>query len=134
MRPQAAELAVGDRVRITRNDAGLDLANGDRFTVRGVTPALVTLEDGKRTVVLPTDRPLHLDHAYATTVHASQGTTAERVLFDAATRSKTMAQDVYYVAISRARHDARIYTDDVARLSKAIAAEHGKNAALDLEH
>ncbi len=128
-----AELAVGDRVRITRNDAALDLANGDRFTVSGVTPTLVTLEDGQRTVALRTDRPLHLDHAYATTVHASQGTTAERVLFDAATRSRTTAQDVYYVAISRARQEARVYTDDLARLPKAIAAEHRKHAALDLE-
>ena len=31
--PERAELAPGDRVRITRNDAALDLAKGDRFTV-----------------------------------------------------------------------------------------------------
>ncbi len=98
-----------------------------------VTPASVTLIDGKRTVELPTDRPLHLDHAYATTVHASQGTTTERVLIDAATRSRTTSQEVYYVAISRARQEARIYTDDLARLPAAIAREHAKHAALDLE-
>ncbi len=52
------------------------------------------------------DKPLHLDHAYDTTVHASQGTTAERVLIDAATRSRTTSKDVYYVAISRGRQEA----------------------------
>jgi ATP-dependent exoDNAse (exonuclease V) alpha subunit len=131
--PERAELAVGDRVRITRNDAALDLANGDRFTVAGVAQRSVTLVDGRRTVELPTDRPLHLDHAYASTVHASQGTTAERVLIDAPTRSRTTSQEVFYVAISRAEREACIYTDDLSRLPTAIAREHVKHAALDLE-
>jgi conjugative relaxase-like TrwC/TraI family protein len=131
--PERAELAVGDRVRITRNDPALDLANGDRFTVARTGPSTITLVDGRRTVELPANRPLHLDHAYATTVHGSQGTTAERVLIDASTRSRTTSQEVYYVAISRAERDARIYTDDLARLPHAIAREHGKHAALDLD-
>ncbi len=131
--PDRSELAAGDRVRITRNDAARDLANGDRFTVAAVTPGTITLTDGKRTVELPTDKPLHLDHAYATTVHASQGTTADRVLIDATTRSRTTSQEVYYVAISRARQEARLYTDDIARLPRAVARERGKHAALDLE-
>ncbi len=32
----AAELAVGDKVMVTRNDKTLDVANGDRFTVTGL--------------------------------------------------------------------------------------------------
>jgi ATP-dependent exoDNAse (exonuclease V) alpha subunit len=130
---ERAELAVGDRVRVTRNDAARDLANGDRFTVAAVGERSVTLADDRRTVELPTDRPLHLDHAYATTVHASQGTTAERVFIDASTRSRTTSQEVYYVAISRAEREARIYTDDRSRLPAAIAREHVKHAALELE-
>jgi len=131
--PERSELAAGDRVRITRNDAARDLANGDRFTVAAVAAASVTLTDGKRRVELPVDKPLHLDHAYATTVHASQGTTAERVLIDAATKSRTTSQEVYYVAISRARQEARIYTNDLARLPAAVRRQHAKHAALDLD-
>ncbi|HET6411499.1 MAG TPA: ATP-binding domain-containing protein, partial [Anaeromyxobacter sp.] len=74
-----------------------------------------------------------LDHAYATTIHSSQGTTADRVLIDAATRSRTTARDTFYVAISRARHEVRIYTDDLARLPLAVERESRKHAALDLE-
>jgi hypothetical protein len=59
--------------------------------------------------------------------------TAERVLIDAATRSRTTSQDVYYVAISRAQQEARIYTDDLSRLPAAVSREHQKHAALDLE-
>lgn len=131
--PERAELAPGDKVRITRNDARLDVANGDRFTVERVTPGEVTLRGGNRSIKLQTDKPLHVDYAYATTVHSSQGLTANRVLIDAQTKSLTTAKDVYYVAISRARNEARIYTDSVRDLPKAIARENVKLAALDLE-
>ena len=130
--PERSELAVGDRVRITRNDAGRDLAHGDRFTVAAVAANRVTLEGGGRRVELPADRPLHLEHAYATTVHGAQGLTSDRVLIEAQTTSRTTAMDVYYVAISRARHEARIYTDDLGRLPAAVARENRKDAALDL--
>jgi len=80
--PEHTELAPSDRVRITRNDAALDVANGDRATVRAISARKVTLEldNNRRVLELPADVPLHLDLAYATTVHVSQGTTAERVL------------------------------------------------------
>ena len=130
--PERSELAIGDRVRITRNDAGRDLANGDRFTVAAVAADRVTLEGGGRRVELPADRPLHLEHAYATTVHGAQGLTSDRVLIEAQTTSRTTARDVYYVAITRARHEARIYTDDLGRLPAAVARENRKDAALDL--
>ncbi|MBD4112827.1 hypothetical protein GUH65_01340, partial [Xanthomonas citri pv. citri] len=31
---EKTELAIGDQVKVTRNNADLDLANGDRFVVR----------------------------------------------------------------------------------------------------
>ena len=131
--PERTELAPGDRIRITRNDAVLDIANGDRFTIAAVSLRTITLLDGARRLELPAGGPLHLDHAYATTIHSSQGTTADQVLIDAATKSRTTAKDVYYVAISRARHEARVYTDDAAKLPSAIERERPKHAALDLE-
>jgi conjugative relaxase-like TrwC/TraI family protein len=130
--PERAELSVGDTVRVTRNNAALDLANGERFKVAAVEPGKVTLEAGGRRVELQADKPLHLDHAYATTVHSAQGLTADRVLIDTETYSRTTAKDVYYVAISRARQEARIYTNDIRTLPDAIARENPKHAALDL--
>ncbi len=130
--PERAELAKGDIVRITRNDKTLDLATGERMRVAAVEAGKVTLEAGGRRVELPAEKPLHLDHAYATTVHSAQGLTSDRVLIEAQTNSRTTAKDVYYVAISRARHEARIYTNDRAKLPKAIERENRKHAALDL--
>jgi conjugative relaxase-like TrwC/TraI family protein len=129
---ERSELARGDFVRITRNDAGLDVANGDRFKVAGIEGGKVVLENGTRRVELRGDKPLHLDHAHATTVHSAQGLTANRVLIEAQTNSRTTAKDVYYVAISRARHEARIYADDRSKLPAAVSRENKKHAALDL--
>jgi ATP-dependent exoDNAse (exonuclease V) alpha subunit len=105
----------------------------DRVFASARSSRPLTLDDGRRTVQLRADRPLHLDHAYATTIHSSQGTTADRVLIDAATKSRTTSKDVYYVAISRAQHEARIYTDDAAKLPRAIERDRPKHAALDLQ-
>lgn len=130
--PERTELAPGDVVRVTRNNAELDLANGQRLKVLAVRSDQVTLTDGTRQVHMPANQPLHLDHAHATTVHSAQGLTSDKVLIDANSRSLTTATDVYYVAISRARHEAQIYTDDRAKLPAAISKDHIKHAALDL--
>jgi len=40
---------------------------------------------------------------------------------------------LYYVAISRARESATIYTDDKAMLPEAMGREDSKSAALDVK-
>ncbi|WP_017174317.1 MobF family relaxase, partial [Xanthomonas phaseoli] len=103
-RLERAELSVGDTVRINRNDPGRDLTNGDRMRVAGVIGGVVKLEsveqrDGRpaRAFELPTNRPLHLEHAYASTVHSSQGLTNDRVLIALDTKSRTTSMNLYYV-------------------------------------
>jgi conjugative relaxase-like TrwC/TraI family protein len=129
---ERTELAIGDVVRGTRNDAMRDLANGDRMIVVDVQADRVRLYDGKKHVDMPTDKPLHLMHAYASTVHSAQGLTKDRVIVNVDSQSRTTAKDVWYVAISRARHDAHVFTDDLSKLPRAIARANVKAAALDL--
>jgi ATP-dependent exoDNAse (exonuclease V) alpha subunit len=119
--------------RLTRNDAALDVANGDRFKVAKVEPGKLTIEGAGRRIELPANKPMHLDLAYATTVHSAQSLTSDRVLIEAQINSRTTAKDVYYVAISRARQEARIYTNDRGKLPAAIARDNRKHAALHLE-
>ncbi|WP_231934811.1 MobF family relaxase [Bordetella bronchialis] len=131
--PVQAELSAGDWVRVTRNDAARDLVNGARFEVLAVTPTSVTLGSGTRTVLLDARTlPLHLDRAYATTSHSAQGLTADRVLINAESCSRTTKQDVYYVAVSRARYQTEVYTDDRAQLPEAVARHEDKTAAVDI--
>lgn len=130
------EFAPGDLVRVTANDYAQGLVNGDRASVLAIDQErhTVTLKlDDLRTVQLDASKPLHLDHGYCSTVHSSQGQTVDRVLIDADTRSLTANESAYYVAISRAREDVTIYTNDREMLPDAMARQDLKFSALDLD-
>ncbi|WP_373981067.1 hypothetical protein LN047_02180 [Achromobacter sp. JD417] len=118
--PVEAELAAGDLVRVTRNNAKLDLVNGGRLRVSAVTPTTVTIEGGGRRLTLDAGSPLHLDRAYAATSHSAQGLTCDRAFINGESFSRTTQRDVYYVAISRARHETEIFTNNASRLAKAV--------------
>lgn len=127
-----AEVSVGDMVRVTRNNAELDLANGERYEVLGIAQDSVTIAANGRAVTLSADQPLHLDHAYATTAHSAQGLTCDRVLYNAESFSRTTAQDTYYVSISRERHEVTVFTDNATLLPKAVNRKAYKGLAHDL--
>lgn len=138
---ERSELAVGDIVRINRNDPELGITLGDRMRILQWDQdevVLVPLAGGPDPaggrIRLSRRRPMHLEHAYAATVHGAQGLTSERVFVSLDTRSRTASMNLYYVAISRARHEARVYTDSLERLPAAIARQLHKAAALEALH
>ncbi|OEZ51828.1 MobF family relaxase [Duganella sp. HH105] len=133
--PVQRSLTVGDLVRVTANDRTRGLVNGDMARVDSITQERQTLTlrfDDGRMVSLDGRRPLALDHGYCSTVHASQGQTCDRVLIEADTQSVTSNENTFYVAISRARHHAQIYTDDRDMLPLAMGRQHEHLAALDV--
>jgi conjugative relaxase-like TrwC/TraI family protein len=133
---QQRELAAGDVVRFTHNDHRNGIVNGERATVASidVEQGRIVLDkpDGTR-LAQRLDGPLYLDHGYAQTVHSAQGQTCERILIDAPAGSATNNESAYYVAISRATHEAKLYTDDAQRLPEALSREDGKTAALEVD-
>lgn len=129
-----SEFAPGDWARITRNDPALDVSNGDRVRVLEVSPDRITLENEKgRRIDLDGRHPLHLEHAYASTVHGAQGLSTDRMMMDLNTRSLTTGKDLYYVALSRARYDVKVYTNSRSELPAAISRDNVKTAALDIQ-
>lgn len=129
-----SEFAPGDWARITRNDPALDVSNGDRVRVREVSADRIALENEKgRRIDLDGSRPLHVEHAYASTVHSAQGLSTDRMMMDLDTRSLTTGKDLYYVALSRARYDVKVYTNSRAELPAAISRDNVKTAALDIQ-
>ncbi|MBC7618782.1 MAG: conjugative relaxase [Candidatus Saccharibacteria bacterium] len=131
------ELAEGDVLRFTNNDSRSGIVNGERAVVLLVEPAqdrlLVEKSDGTR-LALRTQEPLYVEHGYCQTVHAAQGKTCERILIEAPARGAMGNESSYYVAISRATHEAVIYTDDREQLPITFARLDEKSAALDLHH
>ena len=74
----------------------------------------------------------HIDHGYAVTSYSSQGLTADRVLLyidSEQAGERLVNQRLAYVALSRGRHDAQIYTDDRDRLSTALSRDVSKSSA-----
>ena len=131
---EKAELSPGDHVRISRNVAERDLGTHERYRVKAVQPESVLIENGQGKVVkLDNKQPLPMTYGYATTVHSSQGLTADRVFANLDSKSHATVKEVYYVAMSRARHEAQVYTDSTKSLPDAIRRSTDKSTALELK-
>lgn len=122
-------LSPGDWIRMTRNNNRLGIANGERYKVEAVTATSIKLQGG---VELPRDRRLHMQYGYAMTIHSAQGLTMDHVIMDINTDSLTSNRAVFYVGMSRPRHELAIYTNNKAKLPDAVAREPKKYAALEL--
>ena len=132
-RTEGIELRAGDRIRWTRNDAGLGLVNSRTAEVVSVGNGRVTfrLKDGKTLELGSGDPQLrHLDHAWASTVHAFQGRTVDNVIAAMEARHPHLTtQKSFYVEISRARDRAELVTDDAAELRAQLQAVTGERIA-----
>lgn len=68
----------------------------------------------------------HVRPGWVQTIHAAQGATAERVMAHMESfRTNTVDTRAAYVAISRARSHAALYTDSRARLAEALGLRDG---------
>jgi len=130
--PREMELRIGDRVQFTRNDRERGRANGLSAVVTvidlGKGRATAKLANGHaQQLDLVEPRDTHLRHAYVQTTHAAQGRTAERVLVHVDSRSTNLVdQKMLYVALSRAKAEAIVVTDDRERLMRAIYERAGE--------
>lgn len=116
-------------------DKRLVVANKDIATIDGISPdgeISARLTDRRLVTFSSRDNP-HFDHGYAVTSHSSQGLTAHRVLVNVDTdvHPELLNNRFAYVSISRASHDAQVFTNDAAKLSEALSREVTKASALD---
>ena len=128
--------AVGDRVQFTAPDRTRHVANRELGTIETIDAGKVQVRlDSGRSVSIPASERLHLDHGYAVTSHSSQGQTAERVLVHVDTGragEQLINRRLAYVAISRGRQDAQIYTNDKTRLASALDRDVAHRSALEV--
>jgi len=103
---------VGDRVMNTKNYSGDDWWNGDTGTVASVDMEgnLYVAVDRPRSqgaeILLDRDLRRRLVHAYALTVHKSQGSQYRRVIFVATKRAtRLLDRSLIYTAVTRAREE-----------------------------
>ena len=120
----------GERLRWTRNDRERGLANGDRLEVLeiGEKALRMRLADGREMRFARNDPQLrHLAYAYASTVHAAQGQTHDRVIAVLDTGAGPLVnQQTLYVQLSRAREQAVVLTDNREQLVETLEANTGE--------
>jgi ATP-dependent exoDNAse (exonuclease V) alpha subunit len=128
--------AKGDRVQFTAPDPERHVANRELGSIETIDRKghLQVRLDGGRTVAFTLKDHPHLDHGYAVTSHSSQGQTADRVLVHIDTDragEQLVNRRLAYVAVSRGRHDAQIYTNDNAHLAGMLSRDVAHRSAME---
>ena len=135
-RLEERRFAVGDRIQFRERDRDLDVANGTVGTIKKLDHerGLATVDVAGRSIRLDLNEPRALDHAYAVTSHRSQGLSRERVYLTVDTRhsEELVNRRQFYVSVSRAVEDARVYTDDRAALARVVSREQVRESALQV--
>lgn len=131
------EFAIGDKIQFTAPSRDLQVANRDLGTIQhiGDDGKISVRMDGAKDRIVRFDASemRHFDHGYAVTSHSSQGLTSERVLvnMDTEVHPELMNTRFAYVSVSRASHDAQIYTNDAASLVGKLSHDVSKSTAVN---
>ena len=137
-REEMRSFSVGDRIQFTAPANELKVANRELGTIESIDghERLRLKIDGGRMVELDPHKHPHLDHGYAMTSHSSQGQTADRVLIHVDTElgaKDLLNRRMAYVAVSRGRYDAQIYTNNAATLGQELSRDVSRSAAIQQE-
>jgi ATP-dependent exoDNAse (exonuclease V) alpha subunit len=126
----------GDRVQFTAPNRERHIANRELGTIEKIDDSgnLQLRLDSGRTVAFNIKENPHLDYGYAVTSHSSQGQTADRVLVHVDTEQageKLVNRRLAYVAVSRARYDAQVYTNDKSQLGEHLSRDMSHRSAME---
>jgi ATP-dependent exoDNAse (exonuclease V) alpha subunit len=147
---QTRQLAQGDLIRITRNED--QLKNGEVGRVTRLNGDIATIRFGNEAHEVNLRSNPHWDHAYASTVHASQGTTKRDAVLmirvpetlsanDA--NSKTLAYYAaqkmggvfgargFYVSATRATHHVDVFTNNKQVARELVGRAQEKYSAVE---
>jgi conjugative relaxase-like TrwC/TraI family protein len=132
--PMQFALAAGDRVRVTAGGKTKDgkhrLSNGSLLTIQGFTKGGDIIVDHGWIIARDFG---HLTHGYVVTSHASQGVTVDKVFVGVSSESfPATGQRTAYVAVTRGREQAQIFTDDTDELLRAVSRPDDPMSATQL--
>jgi ATP-dependent exoDNAse (exonuclease V) alpha subunit len=132
-RVEEIEVAVGDRLKWTKNQAKLGRRNGQEFEVYGIEDGQVLIRyDSGRTESLGGSESAHLDYALVSTTYAAQGKSAERVI---GALDRHLGRESFYVTVSRVKYDLRLYaSEDLEQLILRTERSQTKENPRDFLH
>jgi ATP-dependent exoDNAse (exonuclease V) alpha subunit len=134
-REMQREFSEGDRVQFTAPNREQRIANRELGTIEKIDASgdfRIRLDSGRAVSFDIRENP-HLEHGYAVTSHSSQGQTADRVLIHVDTEAgeKLVNRRMAYVAVSRGRYDAQIYTNDKTQLAEGLGRDVSHRSAIE---
>ncbi len=127
----------GDRVQFTAPNREQHVANREMGTIEKIEASgnLQLRLDSGRAVAFNVKENPHLDYGYAMTSHSSQGQTADRVLVHVDTEhagEQLVNRRLAYVAVSRGRYDAQIFTNDTGQLGETLSRDVSHRSAMEM--
>ena len=126
--------AEGDRIQFRAPYTEHRIANGELGSISKITDEeLAVALDSGREVSFEPEKFRHLDHGYAVTSYSSQSQTVDRVLVNADANESDLLlnQRMGYVAVSRAREEAMIFTNSADQLRAALDRSVDKEMAVE---
>jgi len=145
-RKEERSFSIGDRIVALKNDPKLDLQNGTLGVIRELDEKGAMLVDlGDRKVRLDLQKLRQVDHAYAVTIHKSQGSTVEHsIMYAPARHGKVLEKEpdlapedfgrtsynALNVAVTRAHFGTRVFTNSIADLTRSVQTVDGKTSTL----
>jgi hypothetical protein len=126
----------GDRAQLTAPNRERHIANRELGTIEKIDDSgnLQLRLDSGPTVAFNIKENPHLDYGYAVTSHSSQGQTADCVLIHVDTEQageKLVNRRLAYVAVSRGRYDAQVYTNDRDHLTEQLSRDVSHRSAIE---
>ena len=133
--PEARTLQVGDLVRWTRNERAHGRINNQMAEVVSIgddQQSAVVVVNGRRQELDLTHPHQHWDHAYASTVHAQQGATAELVIAHVDTEAgHSFGKESWYITLTRGKGPIRVFTNNIDSIELAVDRPQEQPSALD---
>jgi ATP-dependent exoDNAse (exonuclease V) alpha subunit len=138
LQQKSLDIQKGDRMVFLKNSQDLNVKNGTTGSVTSVKDngtITVTTDDKNQISFNTKDKTSenfynHFDYGYALTVHKSQGGTYDEAVVFNSSREKTTS-NAAYVAITRAKENVKIFTDNYDKLEKQTKNFYTKMTSQD---
>lgn len=122
--PQERFFAPKDRIVFLKNDNRLGVKNGTNAVITDVdsNKIIAELADHKA-ITIDTKQYKNIDHAYCLTPHKGQGKTVDRAIINMDSRdTKLNSKNAFYVDISRAKSNVKLFCDNRVKLDPQISS------------
>lgn len=125
------DISAGDRIQWRLVNKELGVKNAERGTVEKLdgTMATVRWDRGDRTQEIDLDKHKTWDHGYSETVYSAQSKTYPRVFVLAPVGSSLVNGQNFYTAITRARYNVRLWTENPRQLAEKLEKYSGEKSS-----